>query len=303
MSERKVKLTISEQIEHMKTQGIKFNIINEEQAKKYILQNTYYFRIKAYAKNYNKNKQDKYVGLEFAYLKELSILDMKFRRLILSMCLQVEHFLKVKINAHFNNNVSEDGYSIIEDFKKSNFALKTNDFLKKPKSHYNEDLINKYENNYALWNVLEVLSFGETIEFFKLYFDKYGENEKKLYGYLYNTKQLRNACAHNNCIINNVNKEIVPRKELYNFLQKNTDYSLHVINNKIRKVIINDYLSLIICCREIINSRSVQENLKVEADVFLKRIDKNMNYFKTNAELFSFLIFTKDLTEKLLKWD
>ena len=39
----KVKLSIDKQIEKMKSSGIKFNIISEEQAKEFISNNTYYF--------------------------------------------------------------------------------------------------------------------------------------------------------------------------------------------------------------------------------------------------------------------
>ena len=48
----KIKLSIKNQIIHMKEEkGIKFNIINEEEAKEFLKNNNYYFKIKSYAKN------------------------------------------------------------------------------------------------------------------------------------------------------------------------------------------------------------------------------------------------------------
>ena len=72
----KQKLTIEEQINYMRDKsGIKFNIINEEDARVFLGNNTYYFKLKSYAKNYDKHiigeKNGKYINLEFSYLVEL----------------------------------------------------------------------------------------------------------------------------------------------------------------------------------------------------------------------------------------
>lgn len=112
----KIKLSIDEQIEYMKNKsGIQFNIINEEEAKNFLTNNTYYFKIKAYAKNYEKylegENADKYINLEFAYLKEMSTLDMYFRRAIMKMALDTEHFLKTQLLRDFARNNKEDGYA------------------------------------------------------------------------------------------------------------------------------------------------------------------------------------------------
>lgn len=94
---RKRKLSIDEQIDYMKNKsGIRFNIINEKEAKEFLTNNNYYFKIKSYAKNYEKYQEGenagKYINLEFAYLKELSTLDMYFRRIIMKITLDTEHF-------------------------------------------------------------------------------------------------------------------------------------------------------------------------------------------------------------------
>ena len=82
----KEKLTVEQQIQHMKSKGVQFNIVSEEEATSYLTSNTYYFKIKAYAKNYDKyrttEKAGQYVNLEFAYLKDLAIIDMLLRHYI-----------------------------------------------------------------------------------------------------------------------------------------------------------------------------------------------------------------------------
>lgn len=66
MMSSKIKLSIDGQVEKMKSSGIKFNIIPEEKAKEFISNNTYYFKIKAFQRNYVKNGSEKYINLEFA---------------------------------------------------------------------------------------------------------------------------------------------------------------------------------------------------------------------------------------------
>lgn len=54
---------------------------SEEDAKKFLQYNNYYFKLKSYARNYNMNSQTKkYFNLDFAYLVELSKLDMYIRK-------------------------------------------------------------------------------------------------------------------------------------------------------------------------------------------------------------------------------
>ena len=113
------KFSVDEQIEHMKSKGIKFNIVNEEEARRYLRDNTYYFKIKSYAKMFERyrigEKKGQYVDLEFAYLKELAIVDMHLRHFILKASVDVEHAIKVQFMEDFNNSKS-DGYDIVEEY-------------------------------------------------------------------------------------------------------------------------------------------------------------------------------------------
>ena len=79
--------------------GIQFNIMSEEQAVEYFSQRNNYLRTAPYRKNYPKHiagpNEGKYINLEFAYLTELSTLDFYLREILLEMCIDVEHDLKV----------------------------------------------------------------------------------------------------------------------------------------------------------------------------------------------------------------
>ena len=101
MTIKKPKLSLDEQIEHLKDKGILFNIMDESDAKKYLEQNNNYFKLTAYRKNYNKHPDGKYKGkyinLEFAYLVDMAIIDMRLRYQIVHMALDIEHHAKLQL--------------------------------------------------------------------------------------------------------------------------------------------------------------------------------------------------------------
>ncbi len=74
------KLSSKDLVSLMKNKGIKFEIYSEEDTEKYMLDVNNYFRTTSYRKNYIKQIEGKnkgnYIYLDFAYLKELSTIDM-----------------------------------------------------------------------------------------------------------------------------------------------------------------------------------------------------------------------------------
>ena len=97
---KKKKLSIDEILLDMKAKGITLKYISDEEAKQYLLENTYYFKFKSYAKDYPKNiVKGKYIGLDFSYLQDLARLDMRFRELVFKMTIDIEHFIKVQLLA------------------------------------------------------------------------------------------------------------------------------------------------------------------------------------------------------------
>lgn len=301
----KAKLSIDGQIEHMKKEkGILFNIINEEDAKKFLLNNNYYFKIKAYAKNYDKYNfgvnKGKYINLEFAYLQELSTLDMHFRKIILKMTIDIEHFLKTQMMSDCAFNDKEDGYAIIKrlfiqypKIKKNIEQMKNNSLCC--------DLIAKYSNKFAIWNIIEVMSFGDFINLYKLYYEQY-PSENSMSNYLWSAKILRNAAAHNNCLLNSLKKPYTIRIsrnwEISKYVSQIPGISKDSRTKKMSNPVIHDFVVTLHLFNKIITSEKIRMYAMNELEELVEnRFVKHKEYFTKNEVIKSNFDFLRKIVD------
>ena len=193
-------LTPREQVAHMKSKGIRFDLLSEEEAEEYLAQNNNYFRLRSYRTGFQKveegARKGEYANLDFKMLVDLSIVDMLLRFELLPMTLDIEHFSKVKlldtIEAH-----GEDGYEIVSDYLSScdkrdasgNVLNQTIADIDKGKSSvYVASLLDKYHNrDYPVWVFLEVISFGTFIHFLRFCADRFEDKKMKDEFYLLQT--------------------------------------------------------------------------------------------------------------------
>ena len=227
MSVRKPMKTADELIIHLKDKGVKFTIITEDVAKQHLAEHNNYFKLSSYRKNYNKKtdgpEAGQYENLEFAYLVELARLDTEFRHLILRMSLDVEHFLKVALIKAVEDRMAlvgdEDGYEIIKGFlladeytsmsdradasskRCSSFSRKISQNKNNP---YCGGLIKSYSAEMPVWTFVELASFGDIKDLICYYSNKIGWTIPADIKSLDRVRQLRNASAHGNCIINDL---------------------------------------------------------------------------------------------------
>ncbi len=226
LEENHPKLTPEQLVAKMKSKNIRFDIDGEADAVEYLRTHNNYYRTASYRKNYEKyqagDNAGKYIDLDFAYLTELATVDMHLRLLIIKMCLDIEHSLKVKLLSDISENNLEDGYSIVIKFLEKNSYLLKDIFFKRTAT-YVGDLINKHftfpetngdiidlnvtnvEIHCPIWAFMEIITFGDFTKFYSMYYEAY--QQSNFYdGVLSSIKSLRNACAHNNCIVHNLKK-------------------------------------------------------------------------------------------------
>lgn len=214
----KIWLTPTEQVAHLKSKGVRFNLISEHDAIRYLTENNNYFRLRSYRTGFAKVEAGKrageYANLDFKMLIDLSIIDMLLRYEMLPTTLDVEHFAKVNLLGKIESN-RENGYTVVSDFLASNDQKdKKGQLINRVKgeitrgksSPYMKSLISKYQDfAYPAWAFIEVIGFGTFDHFYKFCAERFGDQSMKNDFYLLQcVKTLRNACAHNNCIINDM---------------------------------------------------------------------------------------------------
>ena len=133
------------------------------------------------------------------------------------MCLDIEHFIKVYLLTMIENNSKEDGYYIVDEFLKYIDENSKNkiigNIVRNIGNPYCGELIQKYNitkdtkelTDFPIWAFIEIISFGQLRELYKFYHDLYSVTDSNDTIFLLQTvNQIRNAAAHSNCIINNL---------------------------------------------------------------------------------------------------
>lgn len=300
------KLTIPQQVAYMRdVKGIGFTIVDAPAAEKFLRDSNYYFKIKAFEKNYSKysngENQGKYYNLEFAYLQELSTLDMYLREQVFSMTVDIEHYLKVRLINDISGNEAEDGYSIVQEFL-SWHPLVKNSIKEKAQNSYCEDLIRKYEGHFAVWNIVEVLSFGDFLNLCEVYYSKYPKGAVKVGTYRI-VKFLRNAAAHNNCLINNLadnsGEGFSQNREANAYIASIKGISSKTRSKKMGNRFIHDFVVMLYCFDSIVSSRGVKKHQISKLQQLLdERFVKHREYFSDNMLLRSNYEFVKKVVDK-----
>ena len=205
-------LTVEQQIDHMKSKGITFDLVSEAEAAEHLRTKCQFFRVYAYRKLFEKRVGGKldgqYVGLDFVHLKALSNLDRKLRDTLLPMTLDVEHFAKIRLLTSAETR-GEDGYAVIRDYRKSlpESSLKHLDaeLDRRQSDPYGSDLVRKYRNDMPLWVLLEVVSFRTFLGITRYCAERWEDAElSELQFLLLRAKSVRNFCAHGACSLNDL---------------------------------------------------------------------------------------------------
>lgn len=319
----KPKKSSKELVLKMIDKGIDISPYSIDEVESYLLNSNNFFRVCSYRKNYQKylngDNKGKYIGLSFDRLKALAIFDMKFRKSVLGICLDVEHSLKLYILRDFENS-SDDGYMIIQDFfktKNGNKAVKN--IVQKSKNIYVSDLTNKYiysketeqvffttdpdnkEVNVDLpvWAMLELLTFGDLLNFYYYYFNLKNKKPPIPNGVLHKVKNIRNACAHNNCVLNNLYDDSANIPSVIGEFAKQLGLSKSSINKKLKCNAICEMMCTFYCLDALASlpiRKHDYDSFSTEIDRFF---DKYYHLFEKDLLVKSYLDFIKQTVDKL----
>lgn len=283
-------LTSKEQVKHCESKGIQFNDFSKTRAIKYLEENNNYFKLRAFRKNYPKEPSTGlYIHLDFADLVDLAIIDNRLRTILLEMAISIEHFSKVHLLKVIQEN-EPDGSRIVTDYidqlSRGHQNTLFEELKKNEKSLYCSDLYNKYcKNNGSqlkcpIWVFIEIISFGQYLHFYK--FCAQRTNDSELYRRLYLmrvVKDLRNACAHNNCLINNLHSQLnrTPNEEIQNLLSQ-LGFSKKSRQKHLRRAATYPIVTTLYAHKEIVSSVGVHNNISVKLQDLKNRFFRDRTY-------------------------
>ncbi len=301
---KKQKLNFQEQIAHIESKGISFSLITKEEAEKFLSESNSYFRIKSYCKNYSKfpstqPNPGKYINLDFLYLKELSILDFRLRRILLKLVIDIEHKLKTMLLCKVTNNNEDDGYTIVKEFMKQKSTCQIDiENACKNKNNYTYALAEKYKPDYPVWCFIELLSFGNFIKFYEFYNKTfYPDDKDKIEKLLWNIRIIRNAVAHNNCLLNNISlKDKIQKNNNLSQILSTSSYTRNLYKQNKNKKLLYDIIAVLYVYFSITTNEDHKTEIKNELEEKIyNRVTQN-GYFIKNKDISDFFELLKIVT-------
>lgn len=297
-------LSIDGQIEHLKSKGVRFEIIGEDEAKDYLSRHNNYFKLTAYRKNYAKHpdgeNKGKYINLDFAYLVDIAVIDMQLRYRIVHMALDIEHHAKLQLLRKVEET-GEDGYQIVQDYIDSLGDKQREAFdgeINRNKGNiYCGDIINKYDGAYPIWAFVEIIPFGRLVSFYEFCAARFDDKGMKDdYFRLLTCKDIRNASAHSNCILNDLRAGTANHRTnagITSSLMNIGGMSSAFRKNRMSNARIQQIVTLFYMHKTIISSEGLKSAESAEIHKMIYRMYKNINYYKSNQMIKSTFDFLK----------
>lgn len=324
---KKPMLSVDELIQYMKEKGIRFNITTEEDARAHLCAHNNYFKLTSYRKNYTKRTSGAFNGqyerLEFASLRELARIDTEIRHILLDMTLDIEHFLKVALIKAVEDRRDingEDGYQIVSNFlmdvgndslskRTLNVSRRASSFSRKITQNRNNPycggLAASYNQEMPIWAFVELISFGDLKELVEYYASTTDWDVPVDLQSLDRVRQIRNACAHGNGIINDLRpvEKKNGKSDAPEYISKFV-YKAGISKTVALKKLSNQRVSQIVhllYVYDIIVTSEYTRNMRISQlkELINKRMLQNSTYFTSNPLLISTYHFFTQLLENI----
>ena len=199
----------------------------------------------------------------------------------------------------------EDGYQIVKDFIDS---LSENqkeglqaEISRNKNNIYCGDIINKYDPNYPIWAFVEIIPFGRVISFYGFCADRFQDKKmKNTYYQLLTCKEIRNAAAHSNCVLNDLKAGTAKHStsnEVTKELAKIKEISKGFRNVKMSNARIQQVVTLWYVHKTLVDSEGIRKNEYSELKNVIGRMYRNEDYYKENDVIrgtFNFLKLVVD---------
>ena len=303
--------------------GITFKYTDEARAELYLAEVNNYLRTAAFRRNYEKYQrganQGKYIELDFFYLQELSTIDMHYRFLVEKICSDIEHAMCVKLIRDIELDTTTDGYDIVYSFLSRNpFEItKIEGTISSP---HTGELIRKYFtvaqitdssgrrlnqitgfDDCPAWVLVEILSFGSLANFYEFYYNSRGVHCVSR-SVINMVRSLRNAAAHNNCILYDLHPNgSHVQGTLNNFLQARVPSITRTQRSKrLRSRALSEFVALVFLYDNVVTGKVRAHRIEEIRDLFEIRMLEKKDLLGKNLLLKKSYLFAYEVLKSIL---
>ena len=208
LKEHQLPLDVEQQLENLKQLGL--TIENEEDAKRFLGDVSYFRLIKAYGFGLKEKNSNYNSGVTFNQIKGLYIFNAKLRHLLFSELEKVEVNLRCRLANYFSCKYGIFGYKDRANFNNAKYHKKfLADIKAETERNRKAPYVKNFRQNYEggdlpFYALVELCSFGMLSKFFKNMKNEDKNAIGRLYGVKYTYLEswfehlafIRNACAH-----------------------------------------------------------------------------------------------------------
>lgn len=366
-------LSAAEQVAYLRDEkDVAFELMGEGEAEAFLAQRSYFFKLKAFAKNYDKRLKDdggkgRYVGLDFAHLVELSRLDKRLRDLVLHLTLDIEHYLKVRINraamgAGCDPGALAEGFlsrsranvvgSQVAGLDRERAAAALGEMRallegaagegdparlvslgnelaglaaevtggRNPEhvrasyaamgaSPYSKGVVEKYgDSGMPYWCLMELVSFGAAIAFYKSCFRKGGLIDdpreaavcRRINNLLRRVQVLRNAAAHGDCLLNGLSTHVrsASAKGVRRMLGEVAGLAGSSVEQVATVPVAMDLAAVLVCYDIVVPEGETRRSAAAELAAFSERAGLHRDWFARNYSVSSFIEYAQLACER-----
>lgn len=321
----KPKLSSQELVKKMRDEkGITFKYINEDDAADFLADHNNYLRTACYRIVYPKYQagkdKNKYIDLDFAYLKELSIIDMHYRFLVKKMCSDIEHGLSMMLLKQVDNDSTTDGYDIVKQFLDAHNYVISN-LERSISSPHTGNLIKKYftvsasttlpsgkkqssitsYDDCPAWVLTECLTFGDLLEFISFYYSSRNLTLPASWGTFNLVRNLRNGASHESCLLCHMTKGTsIPSQEITLAVKGISSISTSQRQKKLSSRTLLEFTALIFLYGKVVHDKVREHRINELHELFYKRIPEKRGFFIKNTILCTSYSFCIKIIESLL---
>ena len=159
-------------------------------------------------------------------------------------------------------------------------------------------MIEKYYPYFPAWVFVELISFGDMVKLYEYYSEGYPGRLKDS-ELLYSIRDLRNATAHRNCLINKLQRGTnKPSVKIIKFVSNIDGIGKSMRDNKLSNKFLYDFISLLYVYNEFVISDIVKEKRFTEIKEFINgRVIRNKEYFEKNECIKTAYTFAKKVID------